>query len=54
MLAIHPLGRIAEPIEIANMVAFFASDEASFVPGAAILVGGAQARASFSTRSLPS
>jgi NAD(P)-dependent dehydrogenase (short-subunit alcohol dehydrogenase family) len=45
MLALHPLGRIGDPVEIANVVAFLASDEASFVTGAAILVdGGLSAR----------
>ena len=36
----HPLGRIAEPEEIANVILFLASDEASFVTGANWLVDG--------------
>lgn len=40
MLSIQPLGRIADPMEIANVVAFLASDEASFVTGASVLVDG--------------
>jgi NAD(P)-dependent dehydrogenase (short-subunit alcohol dehydrogenase family) len=39
-LAMHPLGRIAEPHEIAAVVAFAASDDASFVTGVVIPVDG--------------
>ncbi len=35
-----PLGRIAEPGEVAAVIAFLASDEASYVTGAAIVVDG--------------
>ncbi|HXH06672.1 MAG TPA: SDR family oxidoreductase, partial [Vicinamibacterales bacterium] len=38
VLEVHPLGRIAAPAEIANVVAFVASDEASAVTGAALAV----------------
>ncbi len=36
----HPLGRIAEPEEIAKAIAFLASDEASFITGTSLLVDG--------------
>ncbi|MFL5758293.1 MAG: SDR family NAD(P)-dependent oxidoreductase [Thermomicrobiales bacterium] len=41
----HPMRRIATPDEIANVIAFVASDEASFMTGTTILVdGGLSAR----------
>lgn len=35
-----PMGRLAQPGEIANVVAFLASDEASFITGAAYTIDG--------------
>ena len=35
-----PLGRIAEPNEIAGAVRFLASDDASFITGDVLLVDG--------------
>lgn len=36
----HPLGRIGQPIEVAHAIAFFLSDWASFITGAALPVDG--------------
>lgn len=44
-----PLGRGGEPIEVANAVAFLASDLASYITGAALLVDGGQMACKFGT-----
>jgi NAD(P)-dependent dehydrogenase (short-subunit alcohol dehydrogenase family) len=38
VLDVHPMGRIATPEEIANLVAFVASDEASAITGASLSI----------------
>ena len=40
IVALHPIGRFAEPIEIARAILFLASDEASFVTGACLVIDG--------------
>lgn len=44
----HPLGRLGEPEEVATLVRFLASDESSFITGAAIPIDGGMT-AGFST-----
>jgi 3-oxoacyl-[acyl-carrier protein] reductase len=44
-----PMGRGGEPEEVANAVAFLASDLASFITGAALLVDGGQMASKFAT-----
>jgi 3-oxoacyl-[acyl-carrier protein] reductase len=40
IIANTPLGRIAEPEEVARVIAFLASNEASFITGIALPVSG--------------
>jgi len=40
--ALNPMGRVGKPEEVANMAAFLASDEASYVTGGIYLVDGGQ------------
>ncbi|MCA8887755.1 MAG: SDR family oxidoreductase, partial [Parvularculaceae bacterium] len=37
---VHPMGRIAEPAEIARLAKFLASDDAAFVTGATLYSDG--------------
>jgi 3(or 17)beta-hydroxysteroid dehydrogenase len=41
MAAQHPIGRIAQPEEIAGMALFLASDESAFATGSAFVIDGA-------------
>jgi NAD(P)-dependent dehydrogenase (short-subunit alcohol dehydrogenase family) len=38
--SLHPMGRLGEPVEIANAALFLASDEASFITGVNLPVDG--------------
>ena len=40
LLALHPIGRIGEPDEIAHAVVFLASDDAAFITGQALPIDG--------------
>ena len=40
LAARHPIGRLGEPEEVAHLVAFLASDAASFITGAHLLIDG--------------
>ena len=40
VLSLHPAGRLGEPEEVASLVAYLASNEASFLTGAGYLIDG--------------
>ncbi len=45
MLAVHPLGRIGTPHDVAEAAVFLASDAASFITGTALVVDGGMSAA---------
>jgi len=40
LLAKYPMGRLGQPVEVANAVLFLASDESSFITGSEITIDG--------------
>jgi len=38
----HPLGRVGQPEDVAKAIAFFASDQSSFVSGQLMYIDGAR------------